>query len=71
MTCMWIHAYVHKNPPPVLVLSFKCAEIDVLGTPDFLDAAFMLMYSFNRLLFMSYCLIFVPSLLSRSVAKVT
>ena len=35
MTCMWIHAYVHKNPPPVLVLSFKCAEIDVLGTPDF------------------------------------
>jgi hypothetical protein len=38
---MWIHAYVHKNPPPVLVLSFKCAEIDVLGTPDFLDAAFM------------------------------
>ena len=28
---MYIHTFVHINPPPFLVLSFKCAEIDVLG----------------------------------------
>jgi len=32
-------AYFHINPPPVLVLSFKCTEIDDFGTDVFLDAS--------------------------------
>jgi len=33
----------------------------------FLEAALTLIYSFNKLLFISYCLILVPSLLSFSI----
>ena len=57
-------AYFHINPPPVLVLSFKCTEIDDFGTDVFLDASLILIYSYNKLLSISYCLIFVPNLLS-------
>ena len=34
----------------------------VLGIEHFLDATFMLTYSFNKLLFISYCLTFFPRL---------
>ena len=38
-------AYFHINPPPVLVLSFKCTEIDDFGTDVFLDASLTPLFS--------------------------
>ena len=47
----FIHAYFHINSLPFDF--FKCVKIVDLGMDVFLEAALILIYSFNKLLFMS------------------
>ena len=62
---LYYYAYFHINSLPFDF--FKCVKIVDLGMDVFLEAALTLIYSFNKLLFISYCLILVPSLLSFSI----